>query len=88
MSNESSASAPNLEWRGHHINHQWSKGFEAERLLRDGTVRTYSGQALPMRASSILLHGDTHGAVTLASNIRAAVEASGAQIVPLSRHAT
>ena len=35
MSNESSASAPNLEWHGHHVNHQWSKGFDAERLLRD-----------------------------------------------------
>ena len=61
------------------------------RLLQDGTVITYSGKALPMRASSILLHGDTHGAVTLANHIRAAVEASGAQIVPLSRqsrHAT
>lgn len=57
------------------------------RLLRDRTVVTYSGKALPMRASSILLHGDTHGAVTLASNIRAAVERSGAQVVPLSRQA-
>ena len=55
------------------------------RLLRHGTVLTYSGKALPMRAASILLHGDTHGAVMLASNIRAAVEACGAEIVPLSR---
>ncbi len=56
-----------------------------DRLLRDGTVITYSGKALPMRASSILLHGDTDGAVTLARDIRVAVEASGAQVVPLSR---
>jgi hypothetical protein len=34
MSNESSASAPNVEWHGHPINHQWSKGIEAERLIR------------------------------------------------------
>jgi hypothetical protein len=34
MSNESSASVPNLHWRGHEINHQWSKGIEAEGLLR------------------------------------------------------
>jgi ribosomal protein L25 (general stress protein Ctc) len=35
MSNERSASVPNLSWRGHDINHQWSKGLEAESLLRD-----------------------------------------------------
>lgn len=35
MSNERSASVPNLEWRGHQINHQWSKGIEAERQLRE-----------------------------------------------------
>lgn len=55
------------------------------RLLRDGTVATYSGKTLPMRVSSILLHGDTHGAVTLAGSIRAAVEGAGALVVPLSR---
>jgi hypothetical protein len=35
MSNESSASVPNLSWHGHDINHQWSKGLPAEILLRD-----------------------------------------------------
>jgi len=35
MSNERSASDPNLVWNGHEINHQWSKGVEAEGLLRD-----------------------------------------------------
>ena len=54
-------------------------------LLQDGTVTTYSGNLLPMRAASILLHSDTHGAVTLAGEIRAAVERSGAKVVPLSR---
>lgn len=34
MSNERSASDPNLIWNGHEINHQWSKGVEAEGLLR------------------------------------------------------
>jgi hypothetical protein len=38
MSNESSASVPNLEWRGRPVNHQWSKGLAAERLLRDALV--------------------------------------------------
>jgi hypothetical protein len=35
MSNESSASVPNLTWNGHEVNHQWSKGIEAERQLRE-----------------------------------------------------
>jgi hypothetical protein len=34
MSNESSASVPNLQWHGKDINHQWSKGIDAERLVR------------------------------------------------------
>lgn len=34
MSNESSASAPNLSWHGRPVNHQWSKGIDAERLIR------------------------------------------------------
>lgn len=54
-------------------------------LLQHGTVTTYSGNKLAMCAASILLHSDTQGAVTLAGEIRAAVERSGTQIVPLSR---
>jgi UPF0271 protein len=55
------------------------------RLLATGEVVTYSGRAIPMPVSSILLHGDTSGAVTLARTVRAEIEASGARIVPLSR---
>ncbi len=33
MSNERSASAANLRWRGRDVNHQWSKSYEAERVL-------------------------------------------------------
>lgn len=33
MANERSASEGNLEWHGAQVNHQWSKGLEAERLL-------------------------------------------------------
>ena len=54
-------------------------------LLQDGTVTTYSGKTLTTRAAAILLHSDTQGAVTLAREIRAAVQRSGAEIVPLSR---
>ena len=35
MSNEHSASAPNMRWHGHDVNHQWSKSWDAEVLIGD-----------------------------------------------------
>lgn len=46
MSNERSASAPNLIWNGHEINHQWSKGVDAEGLLR-AAVTAHTGLTEP-----------------------------------------
>lgn len=46
MSNERSASDPNLVWEGHQINHQWSKGVEAEGLLR-GALAEHAGLTDP-----------------------------------------
>ncbi|WP_092557560.1 hypothetical protein [Actinoplanes derwentensis] len=46
MSNERSASDPNLIWNGHEVNHQWSKGVVAEGLLRDA-VAAYTGLVDP-----------------------------------------
>jgi UPF0271 protein len=54
-------------------------------LLETGTVTTYSGATLPVQARSILLHGDTPGAVHLARTIRSEIEAAGGRIVPISR---
>jgi UPF0271 protein len=56
-----------------------------QRFLQEGTVITHSGQCLAMPARSILLHGDTPGAVALARQLREAVQASGARIVPISQ---
>jgi UPF0271 protein len=55
------------------------------RLLRDGVVETYGGKEIPMRAHSILLHGDTDGAVALARTIRREIEELGGEIAPVSR---
>jgi len=55
------------------------------RLLDDGTVVTYSGKTLAMPVRSILLHGDTPGALTLARTIRREIEAGGGRIVPISQ---
>jgi hypothetical protein len=46
MSNERSASDPNLIWNGHEVNHQWSKGVEAEGLLR-AAVSAHAGLTEP-----------------------------------------
>ena len=55
------------------------------RLLDEGSVVTHSGKTLAMRAHSILLHGDTPGAVALAATLRREIEAGGGRIVPISR---
>jgi len=46
MSNERSASDPNLIWNGHEVNHQWSKGLAAEGLLR-AAVTAHAGLTEP-----------------------------------------
>ena len=54
-------------------------------LLEEGTVTSYSGKRIPMSTRSILLHGDTPGALALAGSVRAAIEAAGGQIEPISQ---
>jgi 5-oxoprolinase (ATP-hydrolysing) subunit A len=54
-------------------------------LLQAGTVTTYSGGTFAVPARSILLHGDTPGAVQLARTVRAEIEAAGGRVVPISR---
>jgi len=53
-------------------------------LLEEGTVTSHSGKKIPMRAHSILLHGDTPGAVDLARAVRGVVEQAG-RVVPISK---
>jgi UPF0271 protein len=55
------------------------------RLLAQGDVVTHSGRTLAMRPRSILLHGDTPGAVALARLVRREIETAGGRIVPISR---
>lgn len=51
LSNERSASASNLVWHGHEVNHQWAKGVDAEDLLREA-IRSHAG--LPGASFSLL----------------------------------
>jgi 5-oxoprolinase (ATP-hydrolysing) subunit A len=58
-----------------------------QQILRQGTVTTYEGEDLPMRPHSILLHGDTPGALSLARKIRMEIEQAGGKVVPVSQMA-
>lgn len=57
-------------------------------LLAEGQVITYSGKKLALRPQSILVHGDTPGAVALARLVRREVERAGGRVVPISRQPT
>lgn len=57
-------------------------------LLDTGMVTTFSGAQIPVAARSILVHGDTAGAVALAQTIRHEIEAHGGRVVPISRQQT
>jgi UPF0271 protein len=59
--------------------------IRVRRMLTDGVVVTYSGKELAMRPQSILVHGDTAGAVNLARLLRREIEQAGGRIVPVSR---
>lgn len=54
-------------------------------VLEDRSVTSITGRTLPMRVQSILLHGDTPGAVALARTVRRAIEDGGGRVVPVSR---
>jgi 5-oxoprolinase (ATP-hydrolysing) subunit A len=55
---------------------------QAERLAAEGVVSTVDGSVLEVRVESLCVHGDTPGAVALAAQIRAALEARGVSIAP------
>jgi UPF0271 protein len=55
------------------------------RLLDDGVITSISGKKLPIKVQSILLHGDTPGAVDNARAIRREIESGNGRIVPVSR---
>lgn len=51
-------------------------------FLEQGTVTTFEGGTLPVRARSILIHSDTPGSLELATLVRSEIEASGACVAP------
>lgn len=53
---------------------------QALSITREHRVRTLDGTWIPIGAGSLCLHGDTPGAVALAQQVRAALEAADVQI--------
>ncbi|MFN9999645.1 MAG: LamB/YcsF family protein [bacterium] len=54
-------------------------------MLDDRSVVSIEGEILRIGVASILVHGDTAGAVGIARASRARIEAGGGAVVPLSR---
>ncbi|HEY2508490.1 MAG TPA: 5-oxoprolinase subunit PxpA [Streptosporangiaceae bacterium] len=56
----------------------------AARMVTGGTVTTVSGEALEVNARSLCVHGDTPGAVALATAIRAALAEADVTLAPFA----
>lgn len=55
------------------------------RMVCEGLIETVAGTDLPIVADTVLLHGDTPGAVQLARQVRAELESAGVTIAPLAQ---
>lgn len=53
------------------------------RMVTEGVIRTVGGRDLPVACDTVLLHGDTPGAIALAHRIRKVLQAAGVTIAPL-----
>lgn len=54
------------------------------RMVTEGVIRTVGGRDLPVACDTVLLHGDTPGAIALAHRIRKELQGAGVTIAPLS----
>jgi 5-oxoprolinase (ATP-hydrolysing) subunit A len=54
------------------------------KLVTEGKVTAVDGTEIDFAADSICLHGDTAGAVELASAVRSSLESAGVEITPMS----
>ncbi len=55
------------------------------RMVKEGTVTAITGEEVAIEAHSICVHGDNPSAVEFVKNIRAALEAEGVEIAPISK---
>ena len=55
------------------------------RMVTEGKATAITGEEVSIHADTLCLHGDTPGAVQLAAALKSRLEASGVEIVPLSK---
>lgn len=56
----------------------------AVRMVTRGEVEAITGEVIPLHIDTLCVHGDTSGAVQIASALRGALEAAGVTVSPLS----
>ncbi|MFI1335593.1 LamB/YcsF family protein [Streptomyces sp. NPDC020845] len=54
------------------------------RMVTEGVVRGVGGRDIPVACDTVLLHGDTPGAIALAHRVREELLAAGVRIAPLT----
>ncbi|KPH97906.1 UPF0271 protein ybgL [Actinobacteria bacterium OK074] len=54
------------------------------RMVTEGVIRSVDGPDIPVACDTVLLHGDTPGAITLARRVREELLAAGVRIAPLA----
>ena len=57
----------------------------AVRMVTRGEVETTDGRVISLHVDTLCIHGDTSGAVRIAAQLRAALEAAGIQVAPLTQ---
>ncbi len=58
---------------------------QVKRMVLDGMVRATSGQAVPVRADTLCIHGDQPGALEFVQRIRAQLQREGVGVAALSQ---
>ena len=53
------------------------------RMVTEGVATAVNGEEIAVEAESLCVHGDTPGAVEMASSLRRELESAGVEIVPL-----
>jgi UPF0271 protein len=56
----------------------------AVRMVLEGVVVATDGTPVHLRPESVCIHGDSPGAVSMATAVRDALEASGVQVAPFA----
>jgi UPF0271 protein len=55
------------------------------RMVTAGEVEAIDGSVVPLEVTTVCLHGDTPGAVTLARAVREALQSAGVDVAPFAR---